>query len=198
MFKYLSLLRFKVCRKVSTLLTKLKLYYSSVDFKRDLVAIGKPTLDISSSSLVRIGYSVKLISDRRYSVLGRCNPCKISVAKGAKLIIGNKVGMSNVTIISYKSVSIGNNILLGGGVTIVDTDFHSTSSADWHTDDDIRNMRSSPVNIGNNVFIGMDSIILKGVNIGDNVIVGAGSVVTKDIPANEIWAGNPAKYVKNR
>lgn len=53
----------------------------------------------------------------------------------------------------------------------------------------------SPVKIGSNVFIGMNTIILRGVIVGDNVIIGAGSVVTKDIPANEVWAGNPAKKI---
>ena len=53
----------------------------------------------------------------------------------------------------------------------------------------------APVTIGNNVFIGTNAIILKGVTIGDNAIVGAGSVVTRDIPSNEVWGGNPAKKI---
>ena len=51
--------------------------------------------------------------------------------------------------------------------------------------------------VGNNVFIGAQSMILKGVVIGENSIVGAGSVVTKSIPANQIWAGNPARFIRN-
>ena len=50
--------------------------------------------------------------------------------------------------------------------------------------------------VGNNVFIGTNCIVLKGVSIGNNSIVGAGSVVTKNIPANELWAGNPAKFIR--
>ena len=49
--------------------------------------------------------------------------------------------------------------------------------------------------VGNNVFLGLNSIVMPGVTVGDNVIVGAGAVVTKDIPSGEIWAGNPAKCV---
>ena len=52
------------------------------------------------------------------------------------------------------------------------------------------------IKIGNNVFLGANTIITKPVTIGDNVIVGAGSIITKDIPSNEIWAGVPAKFLK--
>lgn len=62
--------------------------------------------------------------------------------------------------------------------------------------DDLKHRKCAPVVIGDNVFIGAKCIILKGVTIGENSIVGAGSVVTKSIPANEIWAGNPAKFIR--
>ena len=55
---------------------------------------------------------------------------------------------------------------------------------------------SKKVSIGNHVFIGAHSTILKGVTIGKNSIIGACSLVAKNIPANEIWAGNPAKFIK--
>jgi acetyltransferase-like isoleucine patch superfamily enzyme len=58
------------------------------------------------------------------------------------------------------------------------------------------NAQSAPVKIEDNVFIGAHSTILKGVTIGENSIVGACSVVVKSIPANEIWAGNPAKLIR--
>jgi acetyltransferase-like isoleucine patch superfamily enzyme len=55
-----------------------------------------------------------------------------------------------------------------------------------------------PIEIGKNVWIGANSVILKGIEIGDGGVVGAGSVVTKSIPANEIWAGNPARKIRER
>lgn len=54
------------------------------------------------------------------------------------------------------------------------------------------------VYIGKNVFIGINTIIANAVTIGDGAAIGAGSIVTKDIPAGEIWAGNPAKFIKKR
>jgi acetyltransferase-like isoleucine patch superfamily enzyme len=60
-------------------------------------------------------------------------------------------------------------------------------------------IKSSPVKIGDDVFIGANALILKGVTIGDRAIVGAGSVVARDAPEDEVWAGNPACMVrKNR
>jgi acetyltransferase-like isoleucine patch superfamily enzyme len=57
--------------------------------------------------------------------------------------------------------------------------------------------KKRPVVINDNVFIGAHSTILKGVTIGKNSVIGACSVITKDIPDNEIWAGNPAKFIKS-
>lgn len=54
-----------------------------------------------------------------------------------------------------------------------------------------------PVIIKDHVFIGADALILKGVTIGEEAVIGARSVVTKKVPAKEIWAGNPAKFIKN-
>lgn len=61
-----------------------------------------------------------------------------------------------------------------------------------------RHFRLGEVHIEDNVFIGLNVIICNSVTIGENSIVGAGSVVTKDIPANQVWAGNPARYIKDR
>ena len=77
---------------------------------------------------------------------------------------------------------------------IWDTDFHAIEYNDRCKN---VNIKSAPIFIKEGAFIGACSIILKGVTIGKHSVIGAGSVVTKNIPDNEIWGGNPARFIKN-
>lgn len=159
--------------------------------------VGFPIIDVAKTGKLIIDANVTLINNAS-STLGRNTRCKFCVYPGALLHIGENVGMSNTSIVATKQVVIGHNVLIGGGTTIVDSDFHSMNPNDWHTPNDELNMISKEVNIGNNVFIGMNVIILKGVHIGDNAIIAAGAVVTQDVPRNQIWGGNPAVFIKER
>ena len=106
--------------------------------------------------------------------------------------IGNNVGISGASICALKRVKIGDDTKIGRGVLISDSDSHPV-----HPDyrDDLTLTIPSEIVIGNNVFIGANSIILKGVSIGEGAVVGAGSIVTKDVPAFAIVAGNPARVL---
>ena len=84
-------------------------------------------------------------------------------------------------------ISVGDNVTLSSNVRLLAHDA-STVKAGAHT-------KIGIVRIGNNVFIGADSIVLCNTRSGDNVIIGAGSVVTHDVPSNSVYAGNPAKYI---
>lgn len=110
--------------------------------------------------------------------------------------IGEGSGISNATLCSANNITIGKKVLIGGGTKIFDTDFHSLvyeKRIDIVNDDD---RRSAPVVIADGVFVGAGTIILKGVTVGEKSIIAAGSVVTKNIPAGEIWGGNPAKFIR--
>ena len=104
--------------------------------------------------------------------------------------------MTNSTINCHESITIGNYVNIGEGCVITDSDFHSLDWRDRMDGTDIRKKRNAPVVIKDWAFIGMHSIILKGVTIGEKSIIGAGRVVSKDIPDGEIWAGNPARFIK--
>ena len=82
-----------------------------------------------------------------------------------------------------------------GGVKLYDTDFHSIYYEERIQKPD-PGIKSKPILIKEGAFIGAHSIILKGVTVGKHSVIGAGSVVTKDIPDNEVWAGNPAHFIK--
>lgn len=84
-----------------------------------------------------------------------------------------------------KEIVIGDHVMVGANTCIGDRDDHPERLG----------TSPQPVHIGNNVFIGMHCIVMKGVTIGDNSIIGAGSIVTKDIPANCIAAGVPCKVI---
>jgi acetyltransferase-like isoleucine patch superfamily enzyme len=195
-YKFLKVYYSKAYGKFCQALCLPYFYLNGVKHKK-FASIGLPILDIHPNGTCVFGSGVAMVNKARFATLGKSNRCKLVVAEGAELIIGNNVGMSNTTIVSSKSVIIGNNILMGGGVTITDTDFHSLNCKYWHTDDDLKYMERLPVRIGDNVFIGMNSVVLKGVNIGSNVIIAANSVVTKSIPDKQVWGGNPARFIRN-
>lgn len=107
--------------------------------------------------------------------------------------------MSNVAITAFMSVRIGDNVLIGAGVKIYDTDFHPLE-AEYRYGDCKSNeyTKCRSIIIEDGAFIGAHSIILKGSNIGKNCIIGAGSVVSGIIPENEVWAGNPARFIRKQ
>lgn len=140
-----------------------------------------------------IGNKTTLSSGRFSNPLGGETKLSLIASKGTCLKIGNNCGISNSVILCTNSIIIEDNVLIGNGCKIYDTDFHPI-----HPIDRIQNKKpiSKPVYIKKGAFIGAHSIILKGVTIGENAVIGAGSVVTKNVPDNEIWAGNPAKFIR--
>ena len=144
---------------------------------------------------MRIGSRFRINSGDNYNIIGRQQKCIFWVE--GSLEIGDNVGLSSTAIICNHKITIGNNVLIGGNTVIYDTDFHSLNPVQRINPElDKLNAQWAPVEIGDNVFIGAHSTILKGVHIGENSIIGACSLVSKDIPANEIWAGNPAVFVR--
>ena len=142
-----------------------------------------------------LGQNVKINSNISSNPVGGPYKASFVVSENAELKIGDNVGMSGVAIVAQEKVIIEDNVKIGSGVCIYDTDFHSVNyEKRISSDDDIT--KKSPVKICEGAFIGARSIILKGVTIGDRSIIGAGSVVTKDGPPNQVWGGNPATCIR--
>lgn len=172
------------------------IFYVNGVKNKSFESLGFPYIHISLNAKCNIGENFKMNNGVKYSDSGVNGRCRIEVRDKAVLTIGDNVGMSDVTITCHERITIGNNILLGVGSQIRDTDNHSLNPQDRLNGLDWVNKKTSPIVIKDNVFIGAYSFILKGVTVGENAIIGAGSVVTKNIPSGEIWAGNPAKFIR--
>lgn len=157
---------------------------------------GMANIFISKKGIVNVGKGLTLRSGARRGI-GNGATTKIIVNPEAELKIGDHVGMTNVCLLCQNKIEIGDYVLLGADVMVMDSNFHDT---DWRRRMDgahgINGAKTAPVKIGNNVFVGTRSIICKGVTIGARSIIAAGSVVVKDIPEDCIAGGNPCMIVR--
>lgn len=171
--------------------------YNSINFRRKHVKKEKTAkiygrVRLCGNGNLQIKDNARIISDWRANPIG--GEYTVFNLVGGGIIIGENSGLSNIHITARESVIIGNNVNIGSGCMIYDNDFHSLRYDERVNGD--RNINTAPIYIQDGAFIGAHSIILKGVTIGARSIVGAGSVVTKSIPSDEVWAGNPARFIK--
>lgn len=164
----------------------------NVEFDKSLLINGK--IQVTNMGKISIGKNVVINSGTVPNPVGTAITRLYSHNKNSEIIIEDNVGISSSLIYAVEKVTVGKDTMIGGDCLIVDTDFHSINI---NPETGKRGAgKSAPITIGENVFIGARSIILKGVTIGDGSVIGAGSIVTKDVPAGEIWAGNPAVFVR--
>ena len=194
LFKGLRRLFQKISEIFCTFWTYILFWGNCVSYQKFQTS-GIPYVSVAIGGKCTIGNHFRMLNG--IIPTGSARRCVFFVDKGAVLEIGEHVGITQTAIVCMKKISIGNHVKIGGGVCIYDSDFHSLDPVLRMNDQtDFANTVSKEVVIEDNVFIGGNSLILKGVTIGKNSIIGAGSVVTKSVPANQIWAGNPAKFVK--
>lgn len=119
----------------------------------------------------------------------------IGYARSIGVEIGDNCRLINLTAGTFGSepylISPGNHVTITSGVKFITHDGGVWVFREQHPDIDV----IAPITIGNNVFVGVNSIILPGVSIGDNCIVGAGSIVSRSIDSGMVVAGGPARPI---
>lgn len=115
---------------------------------------------------------------------------RLRTAAGGEIILGNEVSLNTgVILFSAASIQVGDATRIGDNTSLFDTSFHAVHEG--------HQTRARPIRIGRNVWIGRNAIILPGITIGDHSVIAAGSVVFDDVPARQVWRGNPAMFVKH-
>ena len=133
--------------------------------------------------------------------------CSFALGPEGTCTVGDFTLLNGALIMAQERITIGSYCLISWNVGIADSDFHPLDPAARRIDAQALapylpdrpprpRIETRPVTIGDNVWIGMHAVLLKGVEIGENSVVAAGAVVTKSVPANVVVAGNPAIVVR--
>jgi len=170
-----------------------KLYGKKLTISKPYKIWGSIRFLIDGPGKIKIGKNFHAVSDRRRSYTTLFSPCQLTVVGNGKIIIDDNVGLNGVSISSKLSVTIGKRVMIGANTIIMDYDGHVPwpPEARWADGGIVR-----PVIIENDVWIGMNCVILKGVRIGCGSIIGPNSVVLNDVEAGCLYSGNPAVKIK--
>lgn len=184
--------------RATSIIGRLLARSQGVSLGRGVIFRGIPIITGGRLGKITVGQNAQLVGDSHGTALGVRSPVIIRLlAKNARIEIGRDCGLSGTVICSAKAIKIGDRCLFGADVMVFDTDFHNHrwqnrrySAPDWSS-------ISREVTIGDDVFIGTRTIIMKGVTIGSGSIIAAGSVVTSDLPSNSVCGGVPAKFLRS-
>lgn len=191
----------KIFNAFTTYCNLLKLRCIGVQVGSKARFCGDVSFSIKKPSRVILGKGLIITGGYNINALSPSERSYILVRKDSKLIIGDNCGFSSIYISVHLSVQIGNNVIIGASTKINDSNDHCINYLerreervykDWSK----LNIDHAPIVIEDDVFIGAHCIISKGVTIGARSIVAAGSVVVKSIPPDEVWGGNPARFIK--
>lgn len=176
---------------------RLKLWAYGVTYGNGLDIVDYFYLNKAENASLEIGENFCLRSGGGLNIIGRNLMSGIKLNNGAKIVIGDNVGISNAVLNSYKEIIIGNNVKIGSDTIILDSNSHSLNFAKRRiSKDDRADVISKKIVIEDDVLIGTRCIVMKGVTIGARSVIAAGSVVIKSIPPDCIAGGNPCKVIK--
>lgn len=183
--------------KCKSHLPKLFFKCNGIEYGKGLKLIGWPFMFRYPAASLKIGKNVTINSSFFSNLLGLYQRTIIIARGQGRIEIGDNVGISGSTIYAREHITIGNYVTIGANTKIMDNDFHPLD-AEARKNNDFSMLKVIPVEIGDQVFIGCNSIILKGTRLGDGCIVGAGSVVHGIFPPNSVLAGNPARIIQEK
>jgi acetyltransferase-like isoleucine patch superfamily enzyme len=168
-------------------------YIKGVKIGKKVVFNGFPVVRRYENSDIIIGDNCLFNSAKNSVRVGLQKRCTfVTLRKKSEIVIGKNSGGSGVILLAAIKITIGNNVMIGAHSMIIDNDFHHSDPNKRHQNIDIP---ARPIIIEDNVFIGTNCMILKGITIGENSVIGANSVVINSIPKNSIAIGNPCKVV---
>jgi acetyltransferase-like isoleucine patch superfamily enzyme len=181
-------------RRLSYPLVRLFFAWHGISWGRGWRIYGLPIIQKHRHSRMSFGAGLSLRSFVRSNPLGPNHPVILATwREESSLEVGANFAMTGGAVCASKKIIIGNNVAVGANSLIVDTDFHPIIPEDRRLNPN--EGKTAEIIIEDDVFIGMNCLILKGVTIGRGSLVGAGSVVTKKVPPGIIVAGNPAQTI---
>lgn len=184
----------KVVTFLTSPLLKIILKINGVKYGNDVTVYGIPRIENRGN--IELGNHIRLISAKCAYNSGNLSGGVFLRTAGSGIIkTGDEVYLNGTTIISEEEVILGNRIMIGANTVILDTNSHNVPYKDrlrrWDK------IMRKPVKVEDDVWIGANCFILKGVTIGRGSVIGAGSVVNNDVKPFSIYAGNPAVFVKS-
>jgi len=173
--------------RIISFLTRLGARWWGVHVPASCTFQGVPVFRRHPGTSIRIGERCSFRSATGGVFFGFNHPCILCTRGGnARIEIGDGCGLNGVAIVAVESITIGKNVRVETNATILDYDGH---------DEDWRSGPARPIVIEDDVWLGMNTMVLKGVRIGKGSLIAAGSVVTRSIPPGVVASGNPAKPI---
>jgi acetyltransferase-like isoleucine patch superfamily enzyme len=195
--KLLKVLRIRLAFVWPTIKARIILRLMECPYGQNLKVCGKVYFRPNGKDSIRIGNEVIIIARFLTNTVGITNPGMLECIQDGKIEIGDHVGLTSAVLSARKMIQVGKNVNIGANVRIFDHDFHSLDHKHRRKGgDDFAHVETAAVIIDDDVFIGTNAMILKGVHIGARSVIAAGSVVTlQEIPEDALVAGNPAKII---
>jgi acetyltransferase-like isoleucine patch superfamily enzyme len=177
---------------ISTKITSFICLLKNIKIGRNNKFYGIPILDRKPLSTIILGNNCRIRSDITTNLARRKKCILRTFNADAYIEVKDNTGINGSVIASSERIVIGKDVLIGYNCYISDTDNHPIDPIERHTG----KAESAPINIGDNVWLGANVVVLKGVSIGENSVIGANSLVLSSIPANVLAIGNPCRVIK--